>query len=274
MLLRPKENALAVTQLLLKNIDAKISYDSLKKALYDHPEYPSLLAISDVLNEYHIHNEAYQIKKEEYKAEDMLFPFIAHVNSKGGVFMLVHHINDGKVTFSNEKSKKSIIPEKDFIQQWSGIALYARVTPNSGETRYYEKQFLANLKTLGKPLFILTLLSTLFLGLNLQILVPGYYILLLVKLLGVGICVLLLAHSIDANNPFVRNLCGLGSKNNCNAILKSDAAKINEWLSWSEVGFFYFMGSFLALYFNPSLMPYRFSTLEESYSKQKLLHAK
>lgn len=256
MLLRPKENALAVTQLLLKNIDAKISYDSLKKALYDHPEYPSLLAISDVLNEYHIHNEAYQIKKEEYNVDDLLFPFIAHVNNNGGMFMLIHNIKDGQVTFSDEKSKKSIIPEKDFIQKWSGIALYATITPNSSETRYYEKQFLANLKTLGKPLLILTLLSTLLLGLNFQNSIPGYYILLLVKLLGVGIGVLLLAHSIDANNPFVKNLCGLGSKNNCNAILKSDAAKVNEWLSWSEVGFFYFTGSFLALYFNPSLMPY------------------
>jgi len=36
-------------------------------------------------------------------------------------------------------------------------------------------------------------------------------------------------------------------KTNCNAILNSSKAKIFSWLSWSEVGFFYFSGGFLAL---------------------------
>src|SRR5471030_1680876 len=60
---------------------------------------------------------------------------------------------------------------------------------------------------------------------------------------------LLLMQSIDANNPFIQKLCGEDNKN-CNAILSSKAAKINEFLSWSEVGFFYFAGTWLALLFN------------------------
>lgn len=66
------------------------------------------------------------------------------------------------------------------------------------------------------------------------------------------ISLLLLAHSINANNPFVQNLCSLGNKNNCNAILKSPQAKVTDWLNWSEVGFFYYAGSFLALLLNPT----------------------
>jgi len=62
----------------------------------------------------------------------------------------------------------------------------------------------------------------------------------------------LLIQSIDASNPLVQNLCGLNSKNNCNAILKSEAAKVTSWLTWSEVGFFYFAGSLLTLVINPN----------------------
>ena len=61
--------------------------------------------------------------------------------------------------------------------------------------------------------------------------------------------------SLNANNPFVKNLCSLGGKNDCNAILKSDAAKVTSWLSWSEVGFFYFFGSLLSLLLASSSLP-------------------
>ena len=58
--------------------------------------------------------------------------------------------------------------------------------------------------------------------------------------------------SLNANNPFIKNLCTLNGKNDCNAILKSPAAKVTSWLSWSEVGFFYFIGTLLSLLFAPS----------------------
>ncbi|RYF33435.1 MAG: vitamin K epoxide reductase family protein, partial [Cytophagaceae bacterium] len=61
-----------------------------------------------------------------------------------------------------------------------------------------------------------------------------------------------LMHGINSNNPFIQNLCNSDGKNNCNAILKSDASRITSWLSWSEVGFFYFTGSLLSLLFAPS----------------------
>jgi uncharacterized membrane protein/thiol-disulfide isomerase/thioredoxin len=70
------------------------------------------------------------------------------------------------------------------------------------------------------------------------------------KTAGLITSLLLLIQSIDSNNPLVQTLCKGGSGNkDCNAILSSKAAKVFEGLSWSEVGFFYFGGTWLALLF-------------------------
>ena len=47
----------------------------------------------------------------------------------------------------------------------------------------------------------------------------------------------------------IQVLCQPGSKRDCNAILSSKAAKVFEGLTWSEVGFFYFAGTWLLLLF-------------------------
>jgi len=59
----------------------------------------------------------------------------------------------------------------------------------------------------------------------------------------------LLWHEVDKNNPVLKQICSSGKKVNCDAILNSKASQVFSWLSWSEVGFFYFAGGLLALLF-------------------------
>ena len=66
-------------------------------------------------------------------------------------------------------------------------------------------------------------------------------------ILGVFITTLLLWYEIDRNNQFLQKVCSGVSKTNCNAILSSKNAKIFDWLSWSEIGFFYFSGGYLSI---------------------------
>jgi uncharacterized membrane protein len=80
-------------------------------------------------------------------------------------------------------------------------------------------------------------------------------LLTLFKTAGLITSVLLLIQSIDTNNPLIQKLCGGNNKQNCNAILSSKAAKITDELNWSEVGFFYFAGSWLVLLFNSNNPP-------------------
>jgi uncharacterized membrane protein len=250
-LIKKLPNSIIVPKQLLKHLGINVSDFSLSNQLQDHPDFPSVMAVSDCFAEWNVSSKAYYIGKDEYLAEDLFFPFIAHTQANGGLFMLVHQINNGKVVYSDENHLNKEITEEEFLKRWSGYALHAEATPQSGEIGYFGKQLRGKLATLSVPLLVLSLLLAIFLGLSTQSLTIGYGLLLLFKIVGVATSVLLLLHSIDANNPLLQNLCSLGEKNNCNAILKSDAAKVTPWLSWSEVGFFYFTGSLLSVIFIP-----------------------
>jgi thiol-disulfide isomerase/thioredoxin len=71
----------------------------------------------------------------------------------------------------------------------------------------------------------------------------------LIMLAGVVVTALLLWYEVDKNNPVLQKVCTGIAKGNCAAILTGNQAKLLPWLSWSEVGFFYFSGGFLALLF-------------------------
>ncbi|WP_293299339.1 vitamin K epoxide reductase family protein [Pedobacter sp. UBA4863] len=245
-------NAIEVPRLLLKELSIKVSDFSLRNKLEDHPDFPSLMAVSDCFTAWNMPNAGYLIKKESYKVEELQFPFIAQSPANGGLLMLIHEIVNGKVTYSDEKVKRKQITEQEFLERWSGVLLHVEKIPKSGEEKYSSEQFIGTLNNLKIPALITFVTLAILVSLNFSTLGLGYTFLLILKFIGLGISALLLTHSINANNPLIQNLCSLGKKNNCNAILKSDAAKATSWLSWAEVGFFYFAGTFLALLFVPS----------------------
>ncbi|WP_208111036.1 cysteine peptidase family C39 domain-containing protein [Pedobacter duraquae] len=248
-------NVIAVTKILLKALRVDVSPATIAISLQDHPEYPSLLAISDCLTEWSLPNQSYNITKDDYDPADLEYPFIAHSRVDGGYFMVVHNIADKQVTYSDEQSQKAIFSETEFLKKWSGIALHATPNQKSGEENYQRKITSSFINKLMAPALFTVFLATIILSFDYPTLKLGYISLLTFKLLGLGVSILLLIHSIDTNNPLVQNLCSLGNKNNCNAILKSDAAKLLSWLSWSEIGFFYFAGSALVLLALPGSLP-------------------
>ena len=238
-----------VLSLLLKALKINVTNQTSKKCLTNHPDYPSLLSISDCLNEWKISNQAYQIPKAEYNAKDLEFPLIAHLSKKGGSFILIKEISDGVVYYSDEKTSKGTMEEESFLKNWNGIVLYATPSENSGEKNYWSAKTISILDQAKYPALLLLLLTIGWLALRQQTFNIQYLAIFVPKLIGIGVSILLLMYSIDANNPFLKNLCTLGKKNDCNTILKSESSKVTEWLTWSEVGFFYFTGSFLTLLF-------------------------
>jgi protein-disulfide isomerase len=252
LLNRFKSNLDNVIFSLIKNLKGNVTYKTARGCLSDHPDNPSLLALSDCLTSWNINNQAYLISREDYDVNDLLFPFVAHFSERGGRFVLIKQIDNGNVRFSDEENEEAIMPEAEFLRRWDGIALHAELAENSGEKDYVQKKLSFFLSDLALPIGLILFLGILGLILYQQSIVWQQVISLLIKLAGLSVSILLLAQSINADNPFIQNLCSLGKKNNCNTILKSGAAKITSWLSWSEVGFFYFAGSFLSLLVNPA----------------------
>jgi glutaredoxin len=245
-------NTVYVLHSLIKKLKIQVSSFTIEKDLLDHPDYPSLLAISDCLTSWNIPNEAFKINKEVCDVKELPFPFIAHLKREGGEFVLIQGIEADKVSFSNEKKKRGDLKQSEFLKFWDGIILFAEKDEDSGEKEYNQSLIKGWINETRLPFLILILLCWVFYTINFGDTSLSYLSLVLIKLTGIGVCGLLLTHSINANNPLVKNLCSLGEKNNCNGILKSDAAKVTSWLSWSEVGMFYFAGSLIYLLLNPS----------------------
>ena len=86
---------------LLGALDVRINPDYLSEELLKHPDYPSLLAVSDVLTAQHIENVAFRLDYE--KLADVPFPFIAHTYPNDGELLVVSGMADDKVFVSGKK---------------------------------------------------------------------------------------------------------------------------------------------------------------------------
>ncbi|MRG46986.1 thioredoxin domain-containing protein [Chitinophaga sp. SYP-B3965] len=250
--IRPRPvNAVAVLTMLIKKLNVPVSPFTISDELQDHPAYPSLLALSDCLSSWKVPHETYRIDKRNYDTAGLAYPFIAHLETGRGQFILVHEIINGEVRYSNEKKEKNTITEADFLERWDGVILYAEKDIQSGEHAYKSALIKGWVSYLRLPVLLFLLLAFALTFINyISISVPLLGLLGL-KLAGIIVSALLLLYTLDANNPFIQNICNAGGKNGCNAILRSDAAKVTSWLSWSEVGAFYFIGSFACLLLNP-----------------------
>ncbi|MDB5087791.1 MAG: hypothetical protein JWR09_1785, partial [Mucilaginibacter sp.] len=241
------QNPEAVANKLLKSLSINIAPETIIGELERHPDYPSLLAISDVLNAFNIENAAYRVDHENLL--NVPCPFIAHTNINGGDFLVVDKIDGDKVTVSSEKWNNHKLSVDEFKKLFKGIVLTAEPSAAFITTK--------TLSTTLTAIKVPAIAAGLLLILAASLFINGYFVnlswqgllLTVFKTAGLITSILLLVQSIDSNNPLVQKLCQGGGKTNCNAILSSKAAKVFEGLTWSEVGFFYFAGTWLLLLF-------------------------
>jgi len=241
------QNPEAAVIKLLKCLAIGIEPATIITELEKHPDYPSLLAISDVLTAFDIDNAAYRVDAENISTVPC--PFIAHTNLNGGDFLTIEKISGETVLASSDKWNRHTLSLDEFKKMFQGVVLTAEPSSAYKATT----SLITVLNSIKVPAIAIVLLLML-MG---ALLHNGYFtdltwqtaLLTLFKTAGLVTSILLLIQSIDSNNPLVQKLCQASSKTNCNAILSSKAAKVFDGLSWSEVGFFYFAGTWLLLLF-------------------------
>jgi uncharacterized membrane protein/glutaredoxin len=241
-------NADAIVITLLKALNFHIEPEIIIDDLNRHPDYPSLLAVSDVLTSFNIENEAFSINCTDLP--EVPCPFIAHTRFEEDGFVVIHKVDNGSIFLSGEKWTYSKMQLSVFEKHFKGIVLVAEQNEDS---RDRSGSWLSFSKLLSFRLAIsaAALVFIIALSLNFNHLTEySWQTLLLVTVKSVGLTtsILLLVQSIDKNNPVIQIFCG-GAKSNCSDILSSKAANVFEGLSWSEVGFFYFAGTWLLTLF-------------------------
>ena len=238
-----------ITTVMVK-FAAQLNSPLIAQKVYDelliHPDYPSLLSISDILTALNIENAAFRIDADELI--NVPCPFIAHTTLNDGDFILIHKISESTVIVSNEKWNKHKLSSEEFNKIFAGIVLTANVlTPKSinfSGIFIRSKWPLINLSLVAIFIYAIVFHTSYLQNISWQLVSLTIF-----KTAGLITSILLLIQSIDSNNPLIQKLCKGGSKTDCKNILSSKAAKVFEGLTWSEVGFFYFAGTWLLLLF-------------------------
>lgn len=233
---------------LLKSLKVKVTKSDLKEVLREHPDYPSLFAIKEILEFYKVDNTTIKIPVENIY--ELSTPLLIHVNENGKQnFSVVKAIENGQVTRLNSDYKWITESMSQFCGIWSGVVMLAEPTKNAGDKDYSKKRKIELLNSFRIPAIItisLIILSGAITN-NIDITIYNWWAIFTAKILGTIICVILLSQMIDKNNPLIAKLCKLGNEMDCGNILNSPASKIWGWLSWSELGFFYFAGGLFSI---------------------------
>lgn len=98
-----QENADAVLTELLYSLGSRVSTTEIVNELNIHPDYPSLLALNDILNNFGIESGAYRINSDELP--DVPCPFIAHTGKPGSEYLLVNSLDTKTVSVTDQKNK-------------------------------------------------------------------------------------------------------------------------------------------------------------------------
>jgi uncharacterized membrane protein len=247
------ENSL---QKLISCLDIKISKTSIEKTLIEHPDYPSLLSISDALASFHIENITVRSTIEKLKGlpAPLLLPIKSLASGKE-FFTVVRSANNNSFNYYNpEKNNWENIAAADLEKKWqTKVVMIADAEDAHDEKDFKEKNFEEKRKTFTKAVAFLAIpvvaiIASVFsfISYGQQAILPAIFLML--SLSGSVIGGLLLWYELDEYNPVLQQICSAGKKVNCGAILNSKASKI-AGISWSAIGFAYFTGGLFAQLF-------------------------
>jgi uncharacterized membrane protein/glutaredoxin len=164
--------------------------------------------------------------------------------------VVITEINDNHVIYTDGVSSQVKESFSTFSDKWTGIALLAEKGSLSGEADFTTKQQAEIRKSIGFWVSLIGIVLTVgVLGWrNIQNYNKEVWYTFFTKLLGTAICTLLITRQF--NRELTNRICKIGSKDGCTGVLDSPAAHLTTWLSWSEIGFFYFLGGLLIILFS------------------------
>lgn len=208
----------------LKYLEIPISEKYCKKIILSHPNYPSLLGVSDGLEQLGIPCKVGRIEEEHLSKVE--FPFLIHLE----------HSREGLVLI---KSKVDLSKNHIDLTQWDGIVVKAEPVTKIKDAQH-NKEF--KKEQLTKKLSITLLVSLV--GILATLLFHSFTwvstLLLGTSIFGLMVGYLLFAKELGLTYKSVESFCNTSTRVNCDKILSSDGANIFRFFSLSQAVFSYF----------------------------------
>ncbi|WP_198517115.1 vitamin K epoxide reductase family protein [Tenacibaculum sp. SZ-18] len=228
-----------VQRLLSKN---KIAYDKKELAfqIKSHPSYPSLHAITGVLDHFNIENIAAEVPTDIQTLHQLPDSFIAQINTDEGTDLVtVSRIkNKPEYLIFSSSSKDNRLSESEFIQKFTGIIVAVEKTDN--ETAGKESN------TFVDYILLVFLVSAIgFLNYeNIGAINLAHVVL---SLFGIVASYSILKQELGENTLIGDAFCsGNNEKKDCDAVLTSKGAEIIKNHKLSDLSIMYFIGLTIA----------------------------
>lgn len=209
----------------LKSCKLRINTAFIRKRLKSHPNYPSLISLTDTLTELGIEYKAVLADKD--RITELQYPLLAHVeNGCSSIFIEVKSVSE----FQNDE---------ELFMKWDGVAVY--VNPTSSIQNQDHKDALT---IKSKNSFLLTSLIT---SIAFIILYASYayldkqgIVIVGTSLLGLLLGVISFQASSGSDNTIIARICKASEQIDCKQVLNSKGAKLPFGYTLSDICISYF----------------------------------
>ncbi len=242
----PDRQPLVVTlHRLLRALGVPVTRGTIRQTLEAHPDFPSLLCLSDALHEWGVENLAVHLTP--LHLEEVSFPFIACLEADAQhQYVVVESAGNGTVTYAHPLRGTVTEPVDAFARRWPGMALLAEANETSGELHYDARRREERRAALRPPVLAAAVLLAFGWALS-QAGTWAPATLLLTHAAGLVLCLALWSEETNLGAfTALKKLCGLGKATSCRRVIGSPGGKLFGWLSMADIGVVYFAGSLAA----------------------------
>ena len=215
----------------LQRLNIPVSDRYCKKRIASHPDYPSILAVADTLQQLGIPHTVARSNKENLN--ELPLPVLLHLDTAGGSLLPVFDAKD--LEDSGEK-----------LNHWSGVLIKAEPT-----TEIADKE---NKKALDEEKRFKILSSSLIFaaaGLVAILLLLSFswlhVLLIATTLAGVGTGYVLFAKDLGITYRAVESFCNSGTGAGCGKVLRSEEGKLFGFITFSDITLGYFVAQLVAI---------------------------
>ncbi len=229
------DNVFFVLDKLLSHLKIMINRSELKLQIESHPSYPSLHAITGVLDHFNIENLALEVLPNLETLSQLPKFFIALIdNENDKEFSVIVKRKNSVEVISGDK-KKTSMPVDNFLSIWDGIIVAVE-----------KNEFITKTKQTNNPAFInsLYILSGFFILAAFFFAKPTLFSSLhfVLSLVGIFISLQIIKHEFGFRSKIVNKFCTANKSTSCDAALNSKGATILKHYKLSDISLIYFIG--------------------------------
>jgi len=217
-----------ILELLLVKNNIRLHAEELKLQVSSHPSYPSLHAVTGVLEHFNIPNIAIDLPTTLEVLSELPDHFIAYITEKGrGKLVLVEQVNNQiKITYEYGSSQQ--ISKDEFLKFWNGIIVAIEKNEQIIEVSTSPMK-----QALKWFLISLSIFSIGYIAVGLNELFPISHFLL--SIVGLLLSVLIVRHDFGMVSSIVNKFCNMSSASSCEATLSSKGAKLFNQFKLSDI---------------------------------------